>query len=111
MEYMQTDLKTVLDKAIHVQMSQDHATILIHKLLCALNFIHSANVVHRDIKPANILIDDNCNLRLCDFGLARTLPKLESKHYDLKKEEISDRLLKNKSRRCKKIRDLSNHVQ
>ena len=30
-------------------------------------------MIHRDIKPANILVDENCNLILCDFGLARTL--------------------------------------
>lgn len=43
--------------------------------MCALNFIHTANVIHRDIKPANILIDDNCQIFICDFGLARTLPE------------------------------------
>tara|TARA_B110000305_G_C18799537_1_gene342000 strand:+ start:321 stop:473 length:153 start_codon:yes stop_codon:yes gene_type:complete len=46
-------------------------------MLCALNFIHKANVMHRDLKPGNILIDDDCNVLLCDFGLARTSPKIE----------------------------------
>ena len=31
--------------------------------------------MHRDIKPQNILIDSNCMVTLCDFGLARTLPE------------------------------------
>ena len=36
--------------------------------------MHSANVLHRDLKPANILLDEDCNIKICDFGLSRTLP-------------------------------------
>jgi serine/threonine protein kinase len=31
--------------------------------------------MHRDIKPANILIDEECLVKLCDFGFARSFPK------------------------------------
>jgi len=34
----------------------------------AINFLHSNEYVHRDIKPENILIDENNNVKLCDFG-------------------------------------------
>ena len=37
--------------------------------------IQSLNVVHRDIKPANILINKDCQIKICDFGLSRTLPE------------------------------------
>jgi len=47
-------------------------TIIMYNLLCAMNFLHTANVMHRDLKPANILIDDECLIKLCDFGMSRT---------------------------------------
>mmetsp|Transcript_19415 Transcript_19415/g.29821 ORF Transcript_19415/g.29821 Transcript_19415/m.29821 type:complete len:143 (-) Transcript_19415:425-853(-) len=52
---------------------------ILYGLLSALDFLHSAKVVHRDIKPANILIDNDLNIKLCDFGLARTLSEEEAK--------------------------------
>ncbi len=36
-----------------------------------LKYIHSANVLHRDLKPSNLLLNTNCDLKICDFGLAR----------------------------------------
>ena len=39
-----------------------------------MNYIHSANILHRDLKPANILVNEDCNVKICDFGLARTDP-------------------------------------
>nr|VZH95584.1 unnamed protein product [Spirometra erinaceieuropaei] len=40
-------------------------------MLRGLKYIHSANVLHRDLKPSNILLNRMCDLRICDFGLAR----------------------------------------
>ena len=41
------------------------------QLLCGLKYLHSANVLHRDLKPGNLLVNANCELKICDFGLAR----------------------------------------
>lgn len=42
------------------------------QLLSGLKHLHSANILHRDLKPGNLLINSNCELKICDFGLART---------------------------------------
>ncbi|KAF8761849.1 Mitogen-activated protein [Rhizoctonia solani] len=43
-----------------------------YQTLRALKALHSANVLHRDLKPSNLLLNANCDLKLCDFGLARS---------------------------------------
>jgi mitogen-activated protein kinase 1/3 len=48
-------------------------------MLCAVKFMHASGVMHRDLKPANILIDKECSVKICDFGLARTFPKVKGK--------------------------------
>jgi serine/threonine protein kinase len=39
--------------------------------------MHSAKIIHRDIKPANILINEDCSIKICDFGLSRSLVNIE----------------------------------
>jgi len=74
MEYMESDLKLLLESTNEFKLTEDEVLALAYNLLQAIKFIHSANVMHRDIKPANILINNQCNVKICDFGLARSLP-------------------------------------
>ena len=75
MEVGELDLKKLFSTVPGTKMDEDHIIIILYNMLCALNFIHSANIIHRDLKPANILIDSNCNVKICDFGLSRVMPK------------------------------------
>ncbi|KAJ1734681.1 mitogen activated protein kinase [Coemansia sp. Benny D160-2] len=52
-------------------LSEEHVQYFLYQILRALKYIHSCNVLHRDLKPANILLNANCDLKVCDFGLAR----------------------------------------
>lgn len=52
-------------------LSDQHFQYFLYQILRGLKFIHSANVLHRDLKPSNLLVNANCDLAVCDFGLAR----------------------------------------
>jgi serine/threonine protein kinase len=56
-----------------------------YQLLRGLLFLHTSHVMHRDIKPCNLLVNVNCDLKICDFGLARGItqkPQHEKKEDD-----------------------------
>ncbi|XP_030897287.1 mitogen-activated protein kinase 15 isoform X3 [Leptonychotes weddellii] len=73
-ESMDTDLNAVICKG---RLLKDiHKRYIIYQLLRATKFIHSGRVIHRDQKPSNILLDSSCLVKLCDFGLARSLSGL-----------------------------------
>jgi len=55
------------------RFTEFEAQKLFKQLADALLYVNIVNVVHRDLKPANILIGMNGELKLADFGLAKTL--------------------------------------
>lgn len=73
-ELMETDLHRVIRSQ---KLSDDHAQYFTYQILRALKAIHSADVIHRDLKPSNLLLNANCDLKVCDFGLARSLRTAE----------------------------------
>nr|XP_008251927.2 mitogen-activated protein kinase 15 [Oryctolagus cuniculus] len=70
-ESMDTDLHAVIEKG--TLLKDIHKRYIFYQLLRATQFLHSGHVVHRDQKPSNVLLDANCLVKLCDFGLARSL--------------------------------------
>ena len=55
-------------------ISQEHIKLIVYNLLCAVSYCHSGNIVHRDLKPANLLLNKDCQVKICDFGISRSLP-------------------------------------
>eukprot|EP00930_Biecheleria_cincta_P015467 TRINITY_DN128_c0_g1_i1.p1 TRINITY_DN128_c0_g1~~TRINITY_DN128_c0_g1_i1.p1 ORF type:complete len:423 (-),score=96.99 TRINITY_DN128_c0_g1_i1:291-1559(-) len=67
-DYMESDLHAVIRANI---LEEIHKSYIIYQLLKALKYMHSAQMLHRDIKPSNILLNSDCQVKVCDFGLAR----------------------------------------
>ncbi|CAF3650776.1 unnamed protein product [Adineta steineri] len=70
-EFMEADLHNVIRKG--TILKDTHKRYVIYQLLKAMKYLHSANVIHRDMKPSNVLINQQCRVKICDFGLARSL--------------------------------------
>lgn len=49
-------------------LDEKHAKLIFHKILKGLQAIHNSGICHRDLKMQNILVDDNFNPKICDFG-------------------------------------------
>jgi len=73
-ELMETDMHRVIRTQ---DLSDDHAQYFVYQTLRALKALHSADVIHRDLKPSNLLLNANCDLKVCDFGLARSVKTAE----------------------------------
>jgi tRNA A-37 threonylcarbamoyl transferase component Bud32 len=68
-DLMETDLHRIIYSK--QKLSTDHVQYFIYQVLRGLKYIHSCKVLHRDLKPSNLLVNSNCDLKICDFGLAR----------------------------------------
>lgn len=68
-EYMQSDLHRIIYS--ENVLTEEHMAYIMFQILCGLKYLHSANVMHRDLKPSNILVNSDCQVKICDLGLAR----------------------------------------
>jgi len=74
-DLMDTDLSQIIRSS--QTLTDEHVQYFIYQILRGLLYLHSAGVIHRDLKPGNILVNANCDAKICDFGLARPLNSIE----------------------------------
>ena len=70
-EYVEQDLKKILDMAKGKGLDIKFTKNLLYQLLRGVDHIHKYKVLHRDLKPQNLLINKDNILKIADFGLAR----------------------------------------
>mmetsp|Transcript_59783 Transcript_59783/g.192409 ORF Transcript_59783/g.192409 Transcript_59783/m.192409 type:complete len:460 (+) Transcript_59783:88-1467(+) len=69
-DYMESDLHAVIRANI---LEEIHKQYIIYQLLKSIKYMHSGQMLHRDIKPSNLLLNSDCQVKVCDFGLARSV--------------------------------------
>lgn len=89
LDLMETDLHHI----IHSQqpLTEEHARYFLYQILRGLKYIHSANVLHRDLKPSNLLVNEDCELKIGDFGMARGLSSSPSEQKRVMTEYVATR--------------------
>ncbi|KAG2157844.1 kinase-like protein [Suillus bovinus] len=63
------DLHQIIKSGQH--LSNEHVQYFLYQILRGMKYVHSAAVIHRDLKPGNLLVNSDCELKICDFGLSR----------------------------------------
>jgi serine/threonine protein kinase len=70
LEHCLSDLEYVL-RNYQNQLNKEDRAYIFKEMIRAVDVMHKNNIIHRDIKPANFVIDNNCNIKLIDFGLSK----------------------------------------
>jgi len=88
-ELMDTDLHQIIQSS--QPLSNEHIQYFVYQILRGLKYIHSAGVIHRDLKPSNLLVNSDCLLKICDFGMARPFGPFEQQSQLLLTEYVTTR--------------------
>ncbi|CAD7949439.1 unnamed protein product [Amoebophrya sp. A120] len=98
LEQCQFDLKKLFKST--EQLNEAESRTLFYRICCGVNYLHSQGVWHRDLKPANILLNTDCTVKVCDFGLARAVGQ----------DNMSLQMLEQGAQDAHVKRDLTAHV-
>ena len=80
-ELMDTDLHYIIHSK--QPLTDEHFKYFLYQILRGVHAIHTAHVLHRDLKPGNLLANKNCDLKICDFGLARAIDPRDAEKKDI----------------------------
>jgi len=70
-EYMEYDLTGILETQ-EIKLTQDHVKSWSQQLLSGCHYMHTNKVIHRDLKASNLLVNRKGELKIADWGLARS---------------------------------------
>jgi mitogen-activated protein kinase 15 len=70
-ELAEADLHSIIRANI---CTDEQRKFILFQIAKGLSWLHSANVIHRDLKPSNVLVNQDCSVKLADFGLAKVIP-------------------------------------
>jgi serine/threonine protein kinase len=59
--------------------------------MVGMKYVHSASVIHRDLKPGNLLVNSDCELKICDFGLSRGFAQISGENVTHLTEYVATR--------------------
>jgi len=72
MELMDIDLAKLFESRAML-FTEKYLLKILYNSICAIAFLHEANIVHRDIKPSNLLIGPDLNIKIGDLGSSRNI--------------------------------------
>jgi len=88
MDLMETDLHRIIHSKN--KLTEQHLQYFIYQLLCGCKYMHSCGIIHRDLKPSNLLVNQDCSLKICDFGLARGFGDLDEMTNDAADKDLTE---------------------
>ncbi|XP_034049177.1 mitogen-activated protein kinase 7 isoform X2 [Thalassophryne amazonica] len=89
LDLMESDLHQIIHSV--QPLTPEHTRYFLYQLLRGLKYVHSANVIHRDLKPSNLLVNENCELKIGDFGMARGLSSHPEESHSFMTEYVATR--------------------
>ena len=90
MEYFPTDLEKLIMSPAYLEPVS--VKTILYQILLAVHYLHSAQIAHRDLKPSNILLTSKGVVKLCDFGLSRSVSDGIIKTRKITEDEIPEEL-------------------
>ena len=71
-EYLELDLEILIQSPVVKAIEEARVKSILNQLLDGVHFMHANQVMHRDLKPSNLLVNRRGDVKVCDFGLARS---------------------------------------